>query len=88
MANAINTARVTEVDPVMHGSRIEAVKQKRDFCKMKPKIQPKPQYIAIVLFFNPSKIPTPMISTRTIKAIGIWLFFFFLGVEDLRIEVA
>jgi hypothetical protein len=88
IAKAIRTARVTDVEPVMHGSRNEAVKQKRDFCKINPKQQPKVQYKAIVLLCNPRKIPTPITRTSTINAIGSWLFFFFLGVEDLRIGVA
>ena len=87
IAKAINTARVTLVEPVMQGSRIEAVKQKRDFCKMKPKQQPKAQNNAMELLFNPSKMPIPMMKISTSSAIGSWLFFFLRGV-DLRIGVA
>ena len=43
MANAISTALVMDVDPVIQGSLNEAVKQKRDFCRVKPKQQPNAQ---------------------------------------------
>jgi hypothetical protein len=39
--NATNTALVTDVLPVMHGSLSEAVKQKRDLCRITPNEIPK-----------------------------------------------
>ena len=68
IANAISTARVTEVLPVNEGSRIEAVKQNLDLCKMKPKEIPVtqksakdseilPRTIAIAIKITPAAIP-------------------------------
>ena len=90
---AILTDRKTEVKtsiPIIYteNARMAYSYAMYNFCKINPKQQPKLQYKAIVLLCNPRKIPTPITRTSTIKAIGSWLFFFFLGVEDLRIGVA
>ena len=70
MANAIRTARVIDVDPVIHGSLKDAVKQKRDFCKIKPKQHPNAQKRASVPFLNPKSIPITMIAKKTPNPMG------------------
>ena len=77
MAKAMSTARVTEVEPVMQGSRKDAVKQKRDFCRINPKQQPKTQNRARLEDKNVlSRTATTTISTNTRTPMGSWFFFF------------
>ena len=59
------TARVTEVLPVMTGSRIEAVKQKRDFCRIKPKMPPVIQKKPRFWFREACRMPITTITSTT-----------------------